>query len=87
MRDANIYRWRSGTTSKHSSYVSVMVFRRQQYWSGGMQISIAGEVEQPPNTRATYQLFSLGSNKIGKQGYKMLKGKCEDIDCDWQYKQ
>ena len=51
-----------------------------------MQISIAVEVEQPPNTRPTYQLFSLGSNKIGKQGYKMLKGKCEDKRCEWQYR-
>ena len=33
LRDANIYRSRSGTTSKHSNYVSVMVFRQQQYWS------------------------------------------------------
>ena len=47
-----------------------------------MQISIAVEVEKPPNTRPMYQLFSLDLNKIGKQGYKMLKGKCEDIVCE-----
>ena len=47
-----------------------------------MQISIAVEVEQPPKTQPMYQLFSLGSNNIGKQGYKMLKGKCKDIECE-----
>ena len=47
-----------------------------------MQISFSVEVEQPPNTQPRYQLFSLGSNEIGKQGYKMLKNKFKDIECD-----
>ena len=51
-----------------------------------MQISFSVEVEQPPNNLPMYQLFYLGYNEIGKQGYKMLKNKFNDIECDWKYK-
>ena len=37
-----------------------------------MQISIAGEVEQPPLTRPEYQLWYLVNNNIGAEGCKYL---------------
>ena len=37
-----------------------------------MQISIAVELEQPPNTLPEYQLWYLDSNNIGAEGCKYL---------------
>ena len=70
--DAIIYRSRTGTTSKHSTWVSVMVFRQQQYWRWGMQLSIEVELEQPPKTLPGYQLWYLDSNNIGDGGCNYL---------------
>ena len=37
-----------------------------------MQLSIELELEQPPNTQPTYQLWYLGDNKIGDMGCNYL---------------
>ena len=37
-----------------------------------MQISIAVEVEQPPNTQPRYQLWYLDKNNIGAEGCNIL---------------
>ena len=37
-----------------------------------MQLYIAVEVEQPPNTQLMYQLWYLGNNNIGAEGCKYL---------------
>ena len=37
-----------------------------------MQISIAVELEQPPNTQPMYQLWYLDDNEIGAEGCKYL---------------
>ena len=46
-----------------------------------MQTSVAGAMEQPPNTRPKYQISYLEENKIGNDGYNSVKKMCKDVKC------
>ena len=46
-----------------------------------MQPSIEGSVGQPPHTQPMYQSCYLGFNKIGKDGFALVKNMYKEIEC------
>ncbi len=76
LKDAAIYRRLSGPNSTYSTYVSVALFREQQYRSLGMPEFIEGSMDQPPRNQPRYQHGYLAENNIDKDGFAYVKNMC-----------